>query len=263
PFGVAVSCTVCPTRMLAVAGETATEATDATGTSVTVTVALPAFPSLVAVIVAVPTTMLVTSPLPLTVATLGLLLDHITVRPVRVPPAESFGVAVSGMVCPTVRLAVAGATATEAPDAAVTAATVRAAVLLLPSLVSAFAAVSPARPAPRPLPLMVATLGLLLVHVTVRPVSVPPAESFGVAVSCTVCPTVRLIVAGEIATEATGTVVTVSAAVLLLPSLVAVIVAEPAVTPATRPLPLMVATLGLPLVHVTIRPVSVPPAESF
>ena len=91
----------------------------------------------------------------------------------------------------------------------------------------------------------------------------PPAESFGVAVSCTVCPTVRLVVAGEIATEATGTVVTVSAAVLLLPSLVAVIVAEPAVTPATRPLPLMVATLGLPLVHVTIRPVSVPPAESF
>src|SRR2546422_4363518 len=70
-------------------------------------------------------------------------------------------------------------------------------------------------------------------------------------------------VAGEIATEATGTVVTVSAAVLLLPSLVAVIVAEPGVTPATRPLPLTVATLVLPLDQVTVRPVSVPPAESF
>src|SRR5438067_581868 len=246
--------------MVAVAGVTATEAT---GTSVTVTAALPAFPSLVAVIVAGPTAMLATSPLPLTVATLGLLLDHITVRPVRVPPAESFGVAVSCTVCPTVRLAVAGATATEATEATGTDVTVSAAVLLLPSLVAVIVAEPAATPATRPLPLMVATLGLPLVHVTIRPVSVPPAESFGVAVSCTVCPTVRLAVAGEIATEATGTVVTVSAAVLLLPSLVAVIVAEPAVTPATRPLPLMVATLGLPLVHVTIRPVSVPPAESF
>src|SRR5438067_10374136 len=246
--------------MVAVAGVTATEAT---GTSVTVTAALPAFPSLVAVIVAGPTAMLATSPLPLTVATLGLLLDHITVRPVRVPPAESFGVAVSCTVCPTVRLAVAGATATEATEATGTDVTVSAAVLLLPSLVAVIVAEPAVTPATRPLPLMVATLGLPLVHVTIRPVSVPPAESFGVAVSCTVCPTVRLAVAGEIATEATGTVVTVSAAVLLLPSLVAVIVAEPAVTPATRPLPLMVATLGLPLVHVTIRPVSVPPAESF
>src|SRR5437016_2688002 len=262
-FGVAVSCTVCPTRMLAVAGETATEATDATGTSVTVTVALPAFPSLVAVIVAVPTTTLATSPLPLTVATLGLLLDHITVRPVRVPPAESFGVAVSWTVCPTVRLAVAGATATEATEATRTDVTVSAAVLLLPSLVAVIVAEPAVTPATRPLPLMVATLGLPLVHVTIRPVSVPPAESFGVAVSCTVCPTVRLVVAGEIATISTRTVVTVSAAVLLLPSLVAVIVAEPAVTPATRPLPLMVAMLVLLLVHVTVRPVSVPPAESF
>src|SRR5436309_15491114 len=72
-----------------------------------------------------------------------------------------------------------------------------------------------------------------------------------------------LPVAGEIATEATGTVVTVRAAVLLLPSLVAVIIAEPGVAPATRPLPLTVATLVLLLVHVTVRPVRVPPAESF
>ena len=81
--------------------------------------------------------------------------------------------------------------------------------------------------------------------------------------SCNFCPTRMLPVAGEIATEATGTVVTVSVAVLLLPSLVAVIIAEPGVTPATRPLPLTVATLVLLLVHVTVRPVSVPPAESF
>src|SRR2546426_10494000 len=70
-------------------------------------------------------------------------------------------------------------------------------------------------------------------------------------------------VAGETATEATGTIVTVIVAVLLLPSLVAVIVAGPGVTPATRPLPLTVATLVSPLAHVTVRPVRVPPPKSL
>src|SRR5204863_9228971 len=129
---------------------------------------------------------------------------------------------------------------TAATEATRTGVTVTAALLALPSLVAVIVAEPAVTLATRPLPLTVATLGLPLVHVTIRPVSVPPAESFGVAVSCTVCPTVRLVVAGEIATEATGTVVTMRAAVLHLPSLVAVIVAEPAVTPATRPLPLMV-----------------------
>src|SRR5437764_13289290 len=99
--------------MVAVAGVTATEAT---GTAATVTVALPAFPSLVAVIVAEPAALLVTRPLGLTVATAVLLLPHVTVRPVSALPAESFGVAVSCTVCPTRMLAVAGETATEATD---------------------------------------------------------------------------------------------------------------------------------------------------
>jgi hypothetical protein len=71
-----------------------------------------------------------------------------------------------------------------------------------------------------------------------------------------------LAVAGEIATEATGMVVTVRAAVPLLPSLVAVMVAEPGTTPVTWPLELTVATLVLLLVHDTVRPVNVLPAES-
>src|SRR3989454_3127393 len=103
--------------MVAVAGVTATEAT---GTTATVTVALPAFPSLVAVIVADPAALLVTRPLGLTVATAVLLLAHVTGRPVSALPAESFGVAVSCTVCPTVRLAVAGATATAATGTSVT-----------------------------------------------------------------------------------------------------------------------------------------------
>src|SRR5437879_7512173 len=234
--------------------------TVATGTSVTVTAAVPAFPSLVAVIVAVPAATPFMSPLLLTVAILVLLLAHVTVRPVSAVPAESFGVAVSCAVCPTVRLAVAGATATAATGIGVT---VIAAVLLLPSLVAVMLAEPGARPVTRPPGLTVATVVSLLLHVTVRPAKVPPAESFGVAVSCTVCATRIEAVAGETVTEATGTVVTVIAAVLVFPSLVAEIVAEPGATPVTSPLALPAATLVLPLIHVTVRPVSVPPAESF
>ncbi len=78
--------------MLAVAGLTVTEAT---GTTVTVIAALPLCPSLVAVIVALPAPTPVTSPLPLTLATAGALLAHVTTRPDSGLPLASFGVAVS------------------------------------------------------------------------------------------------------------------------------------------------------------------------
>src|SRR5436305_1837169 len=64
--------------MVAVAGVIVTEAT---GTGVTVIVEGPLFPSLVAVIVAVPAALPVTSPLAVTVATAVLLLPQLTVRP--------------------------------------------------------------------------------------------------------------------------------------------------------------------------------------
>src|SRR6266852_1910592 len=54
--------------------------TDATGTGVTVIVAVPLCPSLVAVIVAVPAPTAVTRPLAFTVATAALLLTHVTKR---------------------------------------------------------------------------------------------------------------------------------------------------------------------------------------
>src|SRR5437879_12971839 len=59
--------------------------------------------------------------------------------------------------------------------------------------------------------------------------------------------------AGATCTEATGTIATLIVAVAVLLSLVAVIVAEPWVTPATCPVLLTVATLGLLLAHVTGR----------
>ena len=55
--------------------------------SVAVTVAEPLCPSLVAVIVADPAALAVTSPLPFTVATTVLLLAHVTTRPGRGFPA--------------------------------------------------------------------------------------------------------------------------------------------------------------------------------
>src|SRR5256885_11462097 len=56
---------------------------------------------------------------------------------------------------------------------------------------------------------------------------------------------------------------TVIAAVPLCPSLVAVIVADPAATPVTSPLPLTVAAAVLLLCHVTVRPVSELPFASL
>src|SRR5438034_6278661 len=72
-----------------------------------------------------------------------------------------------------------------------------------------------------------------------------------------------LAVVGLTVTEATGTLVTVMAEVPLWPSLVAVIVAEPATTPLTRPLEFTVATDVLLLDQVIVRPVSGLPLTSF
>jgi hypothetical protein len=132
--------------------------------------------------------------------------------------------------------------------------TVIAAVPLLLSLVAVMVADPAATPLTSPLPLTVATAVLPLAHVTIRPESALPLASFGVAVSCWVCPACRLTVAGLTVTDATGTLVTVIAAVPLLPSLVAVMVAAPAAMPVTRPFPFTVATTLLLLDQLIVRP---------
>jgi len=199
-FGVAASCTVCPVVRLAVVG---LKLTDATGAGATAIAAVPLCPSLVAVIVAEPAANAVTSPLPLTVATAPLLLVQLTTRPVNELPFASFGVAASCTVCPVVRLAVVGLTLTDATGT-LTAATVTAAPPLCPSLDAVIVAEPAASADTSPLPLTAATAPLLLVQVTTRPVSGFPLASVGVAASCTVCPGVRLAVAGLTLTAATG-----------------------------------------------------------
>src|SRR5881392_3343213 len=257
-LGVAVSCTVLPTSTPAVAGVTVT---DATGTGVTVMAAVPLWPSLVAVIVAEPATFAVTSPVPVTVATGVLLLDHATGRPVSTVPFASFRVAVSCCVCPTGTLADAGLTVTDATG---TPLTVMLAVPLCPSLVAVIVTGPPAAtPLTSPLPFTLAIALLLDCQVITRPVNGLPLASRGVAVSCTVCPIATVPELGVTVTAATGATVTVTLAVPLCPSLVAVIVTgPPGPTPVTSPLPFTLAIALLLDCQVMTRPVNGVPFAS-
>src|SRR5437763_2425180 len=172
--------------------------------------AVPLFPSLVAVIVAVPAAGPVTSPLALTVATPAALVAHAIVRPVSMFPLASFRLAVSCTVAPTGTLADAGLTTTDATGAGGggggggSDVTVTVAVPLFPSLVAVMVAVPAATPATNPLPLTVATARLPLAQVTARPPSTAPAESFVAAASCAVAPTCTLAVSALTTTAATG-----------------------------------------------------------
>ncbi len=155
-----------------------------------------------------------------------------------------------------------GATVTLATG---TAETVTAAVPLWPSLVAVIVTGPPAdTPVTIPLAFTVASAVLPEAQVITRPVSTFPLASFVVAVSCTVPPATTDAGLGVTVTVDTGTAVTVTAAVPLWPSLVAVIVTgPPAATPVTTPLPSTVATDVLLDAQVIARPVSTFPFASF
>src|SRR5689334_9130734 len=205
-LSVAVSCTVWPACTLAEAGVTVTVAT---GAPATVMLAVPLFPSLVAVMVTVPAATPVTSPLLLTVAIVLSLDDQLIARPVNGLPLASLGVAVSCTVPVIATFAELGDTVTEATGASVT---LTVAVPLWPSLVAVIVTGPPApTPVTSPLPFTVAIVLSLEDQTIVRPVNGLPFASLGVAVSCTVWPTVRPAVAGVTVTDATGTVETILA----------------------------------------------------
>lgn len=217
---------------------------------------------MVAVIVADPVATAVTSPVADTVVTLLGVLDHVTLRPVSVLPLASLAVAESCTVCPGVSDAVPGVSVTEATAASVTDTL---AVPLCPPLEAVMVALPAATAVIWPLALTVATPVLLLVHVTARPASTVPLVSLSVAVSCAVPPTVRLVVDGETVTDATAAgdaAATVTCAVPLTPSLVAVMIAAPTATAVTIPLVDTVAMLVFEDDHVTARPVSTVPCAS-
>jgi hypothetical protein len=238
----------------AVSGVTATLAT---GTAVTVTLAVPDCPSLVAVIVTDPGATPVTNPALDTVATPTSELAQVTVRPASAAPPASRGVTDSCVVPPTVTEAVSGVTATLATGTAVT---VTLAVPNCPSLVAVTVADPGATPVTSPALDTVATPVSELLHVTTRPVRVAPLADRGAAVNCVLEPTTTELVAGVTWTEATGAAVTVMGAVAVLPSTIAWMNDDPSPTAVTVPSLETLATDGLPELHVTLRPVRGSPA---
>jgi hypothetical protein len=112
---------------------------------------------------------------------------------------------------------------------------------------------------------MLATDGAFELHVTTRPVRTLLFASLSVADIPCVPPTATVAEDGVTVTVATGTGVTVTEAVPLFPSEVAVIVAgPPAATPVTSPvLAFTVATAALLDVHEIERPVRRFPFASF
>jgi hypothetical protein len=179
-FVIAESCCVgsIPKMRFAVAGLTVTVAT---GDGVTVSRAAPVFPSLVAMILAVPAFTAVTSPVVgLTVATAVLSELHAIVRAVSTRPWESTNVAVASVVWIPVMAAAASDTVTAATGAGVT---VSAALPLCPSLTAVMPAVPTATAVTMPCASTVATAVFPDVHVIDRPVRTAPLTSRVVAVA--------------------------------------------------------------------------------
>jgi hypothetical protein len=100
-------------------------------------------------------------------------------------------------------------------------------------------------------------------HVTDLPVTTFPFVSFVVAVACVVLPTPIVEDAIDTVTDPTAAETTVTAADPLWPSLVAVMLADPAATAVTNPALFTVATSELSDSHDTTRPERVTPFASL
>jgi hypothetical protein len=153
--------------------------TEATGTRVTVIVALPLLPSLVAVIVAVPVLTAVTTPVLETVATAVLSELQATARPANTLLFASSVVAAAVVVPPTAIGDAISETITKATGAGVT---IIVDVPLSPSLVPVIVADPGARAVTTPVAgFTVATLVLLEAQVTARPSRRFPCKSLNSA----------------------------------------------------------------------------------
>jgi hypothetical protein len=216
----AVSDSTCVGTSVTDAGDTATLPT---GTATTVTEALPLLPPLVAETVAVPTARPVTTPVADTVATATLLDVQAMSRSLTMAPVTSFTVGVKVVVAPTRMVAVSGCSVTLAMAGGTT---VTALVPLFPSLAAVMVAEPGAKPVTTPAADTVATAELSDDQVTARS-SGAPLTSLISAPSVMVPPTTSVALDGCTATLATGTGDTVTVALPLAPSLVAVMVAAP------------------------------------
>jgi len=232
--------------------------------ALTVIPIVPTTPSTVALIATVPAATAVMSPVADTVAILGAELDQVAVRPVSGVPLLSFGTAVACVVWLIESVVTGAVTATDAGGSTGAAVTLSASVPLLPSLV----AVMTADPAPTAVTCpdgdAVAIDVLELDQAIVRPVSVLPDASFRVTAIACDCPATIEAEGALSDTLATGCVepVTTRVAELDTPSLVALMLTEPAAIADTTPEADTVASAGAPLLHVMVRPVTTLPAAS-
>ncbi len=233
--------------------------TVATGTAVTVSSALPLLPSLVPVIVAVPTVSVVTRPLALTVATAGFELAHDTARPVSTSFEASREVAVACVVPPTVIDEAASDTLTVATG---TGTTVTVDDPTTPSAVALITVVPGATARTRPVLAMTATLLFAERHSTARSVNTAPLLSRTTAVRSSVTPVISETLTGVTSTRITADNRTVTAALASRPSLDANTSPEPGPTAVTVPSGRTVNTLGAPEVQVIGRCASVAPPAS-
>jgi hypothetical protein len=140
-------------------------------------------------------------------------------------------------------------------DATGTGTTVIDDVPALPSLDAVIVAPPTETAVTSPAPFTVATAVLLEDQLTTRSVTTTLLASLVSAESCCVAPAITLAAAGLTVTEPTGTGITAMLAFPVLPSLVAMTVVEPTPTAVTSPDDETVATLALPVLQVTTRPV--------
>src|SRR5690349_21467589 len=180
------------------------------GRAVTVRLAVPLTLPLVAVIVDVPASNPVTTPLSEIPAIVGALELHVT-APVTTLPLASFSTALNACVAPTAIDALAGLTVTLATGATVT---VRLAVPLTLPLVAVIVVVPATSPVTTPVREIPAIVGALDFHVT-DPLTTFPAASLSTVLYACVAPTAIDAFAGLTVTLATGATVTVRLAVPL------------------------------------------------
>ncbi len=176
-FATAVACVVWPTITL---DEVVVTVTDMTATAATVIVVDPAFPSTVAVIVAVPGETAATRPVEETVA--FEVDDQATVLPVKMFPFASFEVEVACVVEPTVTVPWPVVTVTVATGRTAGGTTLSAACPVFPSDVAKMFAEPVATPVAIPDELTVAIDVAEELYVMALPVSTFPAASRNVVV---------------------------------------------------------------------------------
>ncbi len=240
-YALAANCTFEPSASsVSAEGEISTRATREDGEVVMVTCALPLFPSLAAVIVALPGATPVTSPLAETVAMSVSELDQVTGRPSRTLPPASLTSAVSWIVVPAGMLACAGDTLTEPTGVGLTVTLTEAA--LLPAL-AVIVALPAATPRTTPEPSTETTSRSEELHEMLAPSIAWPFASIAVAASWAVEPTVMVTGFGSIVTAA-GRWATATVTVSAAPVVDATICASPFARAVARPLSSTETMLG-------------------